>query len=143
LTAIAGIGKFDSYFYVDRWSAYQNDSRGNDNLDNDKASMKSTFHGRRQSLASIAGRAAAAALPWVGASGALAQDAAGYQGADRQQRLLDGARKEGALSVYSSTPADELAVLTAAFEKKYGIKVKLWRAGADKGLQRVVARQSK
>jgi hypothetical protein len=136
LTAIAGIGKFDPYFYVDRWSAYRNDGRGKDNnLDNDKASMKSTFHGRRQSLASIAGRAAAAALLWVGASGALAQDAAGYQGADRP--------------VYSSTPADQLAVLTAAFEKKYGIKVKLWRAGSDTEARAtrfevdIVARQSK
>jgi iron(III) transport system substrate-binding protein len=100
--------------------------------------MKSTCHGRRLFLTRMAGGAAAAALLFLGASVALAQDAAGYQGADRQQRLLDGAKKEGELTVYSSTPADEITVLTAAFEKKYGIKVKLWRAGSDKVLQRVV-----
>jgi iron(III) transport system substrate-binding protein len=69
----------------------------------------------------------------------VAQDAASYQGADRQQRLLDGARKEGQLQLYTSTPADEIAVLIAAFEKKYGIKVKLWRSGSDMVVQRLVS----
>ena len=72
-------------------------------------------------------------------STAWAQDAANYQGPDRQQRLLEGAKKEGELQLYTSTPADEISVLIAAFEKKYGIKVKLWRSGSDMVVQRMVS----
>lgn len=60
------------------------------------------------------------------------------QGADRQQRLAEGARKEGELTLYTSAPVDDVAVLTEAFEKKYGVKVKVWRAGSEKVLQRAV-----
>ena len=60
------------------------------------------------------------------------------QGADRQQRLVDGARKEGELTLYTSAPVDDVAVLTGAFEKKYGVKVKVWRAGSEKVMQRAV-----
>ena len=65
-------------------------------------------------------------------------EAATYAGADRQQHLVDAARKEGELMIYTSVPVDDMAVLTAAFEKKYGIKVKVWRAGSEKVLQRAV-----
>jgi iron(III) transport system substrate-binding protein len=61
-----------------------------------------------------------------------------YQGPDRQQRLLDGARKEGELTLYTSLTVDDMAALNGAFEKKYGVKVKMWRAAADKVLQRAV-----
>ena len=60
------------------------------------------------------------------------------QGADRQQRLAEGAKKEGELTFYTSAPVDDVAVLTEAFEKKYGVKVKVWRAGSEKVLQRAV-----
>jgi len=60
------------------------------------------------------------------------------QGADRQQRLVEGAKKEGELLFYTSAPVDDIAVLTDAFEKKYGVKVKVWRAGSEKVLQRAV-----
>lgn len=80
------------------------------------------------------------ALAWLCASAALAQGAATpitlYEGADREQRLLAGARKEGTLVFYTSIAEKDLAVLGAAFEKKYGVKVKVWRAGTDKVLQR-------
>jgi iron(III) transport system substrate-binding protein len=86
---------------------------------------------------------AAAAVLAATAGAALAQNAgslqaATYTGADRQQRLVDAARKEGELMVYTSAPVDDMAVLTAAFEKKYGVKVKVWRAGSEKVLQRAV-----
>jgi len=61
-----------------------------------------------------------------------------YQGPDRQQRLLDGARKEGELTLYTSLTVDDMAALNGAFEKKYGVKVKMWRAAADKVLQRAI-----
>src|SRR3954468_665669 len=65
-------------------------------------------------------------------------EAFSYQGTDRQKRLVEGAKKEGELTVYTSAPVDDMAVFTAAFEKKYGIKVKIWRAGSEKVLQRAV-----
>lgn len=58
-----------------------------------------------------------------------------YQGADRHERLVAAAQKEGELSVYHAYPA--LTVVMAAFTKKYGIKVKPWRAGSEAVLQRV------
>src|SRR5262245_51810108 len=54
-----------------------------------------------------------------------------YKGADRDQRLLDAAKKEGSLTFYTSMQTPESGPLSAAFEKKYGIKVNLWRATSD------------
>ena len=49
---------------------------------------------------------------------ALAQsEIATYQGPDRTQRLIAGAKKEGTLTIYTSATVDDMAVLTAAFEK--------------------------
>jgi iron(III) transport system substrate-binding protein len=59
-----------------------------------------------------------------------------YAGADRTQRLIEGAKREGELTLYTSLTVDDMAVINAAFEKKYGIKVNMWRAAADKILQR-------
>ena len=61
-----------------------------------------------------------------------------YTGADREQVLLREARKEGEVAVYTSLIAEDMNALGAAFEKKYGIKVKGWRAGSEKVLQRAV-----
>ena len=62
-----------------------------------------------------------------------------YEGPDRMQRLLEGAKREGNLTLYTSMAAPDSARLTAAFEKKYNIKVKVWRSGKDKILQRVIS----
>jgi iron(III) transport system substrate-binding protein len=68
---------------------------------------------------------------------ALAQaDIATYQGPDRNQRLIDGAKKERTLTIYTSAAVDDMAVITAAFEKKYGIKVVVWRASSENIIQR-------
>jgi iron(III) transport system substrate-binding protein len=61
-----------------------------------------------------------------------------YEGADRTQRLIDGAKREGTLTVYTSMAAKDGAQVVAGFEKKYGIKVALWRAGKQTVLQRVL-----
>lgn len=61
-----------------------------------------------------------------------------YQGADRTQRLIEGAKKEGALAIYTSATTGDMGAVTAAFEKKYGIKVSVWRAGSEAILQRAV-----
>ena len=72
---------------------------------------------------------------------ALAQgpSLATYQGADRMQRLVDGAKREGELTIYTSTPVDDMRVLTEAFERKYGVKANVWRASSEKVLQRGLA----
>ncbi|HUP31241.1 MAG TPA: extracellular solute-binding protein [Usitatibacter sp.] len=69
---------------------------------------------------------------------ALAQSPAMYEKPDREQFLLQGAKKEGEVAVYTSLIAEDLSALSAAFEKKYGVKVKGWRAGSEKVLQRTV-----
>jgi iron(III) transport system substrate-binding protein len=61
-----------------------------------------------------------------------------YEKPDREQFLLQGARKEGEVSVYTSLVSEDLSALSAAFEKKYGVKVKGWRASSEKVLQRAV-----
>jgi len=73
-----------------------------------------------------------------GTRGTLAGLAA-YDGADRDKRLLEGARREGFLSLYTSFPPEDVATLNAAFEKKYGVKVRTWRAASEKVLQRTLA----
>lgn len=61
-----------------------------------------------------------------------------YQGGDREARLVEGAKKEGQLVVYTSLAPTESGPLTKAFEGKYGIKTELWRALSDKVVQRTV-----
>jgi len=62
-----------------------------------------------------------------------------YQGADRDQRLLEGARKEGTVVIYTSLNLKDSVPITEAFEKKYpGVKVSLWRAGSEKVLNRAL-----
>jgi iron(III) transport system substrate-binding protein len=51
-----------------------------------------------------------------------------YQGADRAQRVAVEAKKEGSLVLYSTMTLEDAQPLLAAFEKKHGIKVKMWRA---------------
>jgi iron(III) transport system substrate-binding protein len=61
-----------------------------------------------------------------------------YDRPDREQFLAQGAKKEGELAIYTSLINEDLIALSAAFEKKYGVKVKGWRAGSEKVLQRAV-----
>ncbi|MDH4189914.1 MAG: extracellular solute-binding protein [Betaproteobacteria bacterium] len=68
---------------------------------------------------------------------ATVREIAMYQGADRHDRLVAAARREGELSIYHAYP--KLTVVTAEFAKKYGIKVKSWRAGSEAILQRIVS----
>jgi iron(III) transport system substrate-binding protein len=58
---------------------------------------------------------------------------------DRTQRLIAGAKGEGTVAVYTSLSVEDMAVLTAAFEKKYGVKVRVWRGSSENIVQRSVA----
>ncbi|MBC8024211.1 MAG: extracellular solute-binding protein [Burkholderiales bacterium] len=61
-----------------------------------------------------------------------------YRGADRDARLVERARQEGTVVLYTSLAPTESKPLAEAFEKKYGVKVELWRALSDKVVQRVI-----
>lgn len=98
--------------------------------------MRYLRHILRASLTGIA-----VLLPFVAC--ALAQpsgvaELASYQGADREQLLIDGAKQEKELTFYASIPPDDIAALVSAFDRKYGLKVKVWRADSEGFLQRVV-----
>jgi iron(III) transport system substrate-binding protein len=81
----------------------------------------------------------------VGVASARAQTAGAdnaaiysYQGADRAERLAAKAREEGTLTFYTSMATTESGPLAQAFEKKYGVKVQLWRALSENVLQRAL-----
>ena len=56
------------------------------------------------------------------------QELATYQGEDRQQLLIEGARREGSLLFYATFPVEYADQLIEPFRNKYGIKVNVWRA---------------
>jgi iron(III) transport system substrate-binding protein len=64
--------------------------------------------------------------------------AALYVGADRTEKLIAGAKKAGTVTVYTSANTEDMAVLGDAFEKKYGVKVRVWRASSEQVIQRGV-----
>src|SRR5271169_4471172 len=76
-------------------------------------------------------------LAQVGAS--TTADIAAYAGPDRAEKLIAGAKKEGTVTLYTSANVDDMAVVTAAFEKKYGVKIRVWRGSSENLVQRSVA----
>src|SRR6267142_2994888 len=63
-------------------------------------------------------------------------------GADRMQRIVAAAKKEGTLTMYTTFAEKDQPTLINPFEAKYGVKVNIWRAGTDKVLQRTLAEAS-
>jgi iron(III) transport system substrate-binding protein len=61
-----------------------------------------------------------------------------YAGADRMDRIVAAAKKEGTLTLYTTIAEKDLPAIVKPFEDKYGVKVTVWRAGTDKVLQRAV-----
>jgi iron(III) transport system substrate-binding protein len=61
-----------------------------------------------------------------------------YEGADRLERLIAGAKREGELTIYTSAQSTDLGPVVEAFEKKYGVKATIWRAGSEAVLNRAV-----
>src|SRR2546422_8414564 len=72
---------------------------------------------------------------------AFAQDASllRYDGPDRGRKLIAAAQKEGSFALYTSFAEKDLPPLTAVFEKRYGVKVRVWRANSEKVVQRTLA----
>src|SRR5580700_8632589 len=72
------------------------------------------------------------------ASAETIADIANYTGPDRTQHLIDGAKKDGVIVLYSSAVTDDSNAIAIAFEKKYGVKVQLWRGSSEDILRRAV-----
>ena len=70
---------------------------------------------------------------------AAAQTLFNYNGADRMERIIAAAKKEGTLTLYTTFAEKDQPTLIKPFEAKYGVKVSIWRAGTDKVLQRTLA----
>ena len=60
------------------------------------------------------------------------------EGAGRSARLAADAKREGSLSLYASMAEKDLIRLVSEFERRYGIKVKVWRSGKNNVLRRTV-----
>ena len=80
------------------------------------------------------------------AANALAQAPGGpnralytHQGPDRLQRLVEGAKKEGSLTLYSTMTVADGKAFGAAFERKYGVRLVHWRTSSEKIVTRAVA----
>jgi len=61
-----------------------------------------------------------------------------YSGADRMERIIAAAKKEGTITVYASIAQSDITKLANMFEKQYGIKMTVWRAGSDEVLHRTI-----
>jgi iron(III) transport system substrate-binding protein len=75
------------------------------------------------------------AVPALGQSVA---DITRYSGPDRTQRLVEGAKKEGLVTIYSSAVIADTNAIIQSFQKKYGVRVRLWRGSSDDILRRAV-----
>ena len=62
-----------------------------------------------------------------------------YQGADREARLIEGARKERQVVLYSTMTVADGNAFGTAFERKYGVRLVHWRTSSEKIVQRAVA----
>ena len=100
--------------------------------------MRATAMRRRLSAALLACASWVVAAPEAFGQSRTLAEIADYQGPDRLQKLIDGARKEGALSLYTSRVAEDMTPVVEAFTRKYGVEVQVWRGSNRAVLQRVV-----
>jgi iron(III) transport system substrate-binding protein len=82
--------------------------------------------------------ALAGLLPPAFAQAPTLAELAAYNGPDRTERLIAGAKKEGVVNIYSSITVDDMKLISGAFEKKYGVKLQAWRASSESILQRAM-----
>jgi iron(III) transport system substrate-binding protein len=74
----------------------------------------------------------------VSSAPVTAADIALYEAPDRVQRLVEGARREAELTIYTSTQASDLGAVVEAYEKKYGIRATIWRSSSEAVLNRAL-----
>jgi ABC-type Fe3+ transport system substrate-binding protein len=87
---------------------------------------------------------AAAGAAWLGTGPAQAlspEEILNYTGPDREQVLIEGARKEGQVVLYSGMIVNQaLRPLTDGFMRKYPfVKMTYWRADSEELLQKISA----
>jgi iron(III) transport system substrate-binding protein len=95
----------------------------------------------RDRLAKIVSGALALSLALVVAPASRAEtikDVAALSGPDRTDKIVAGAKKEGGLMIYTSLQVKDLNALSKVFEKKYGVKVNVWRGSAEDVRQRAI-----
>ena len=100
--------------------------------------MRATNTRKRVFAALLACASPLVATPVAFAQSRTLAEIADYQGPDRLQKLIEGARKEGSLSLYTSRVAEDTAPVIEAFTRKYGVDVQVWRGSNRAVLQRVV-----
>jgi iron(III) transport system substrate-binding protein len=74
----------------------------------------------------------------VGRSLSLAELAV-YRGADREQVLVTGAKKEGKVTWYTALAGNSYKELARAFEAKYGVQVDVYRGASKDLISKVLA----
>ncbi len=68
---------------------------------------------------------------WAQGKPTTTEELAGYSGPDRDQMLLDGAKKEGKIVWYTSLAGSSYRRIAEAFQKKYpAVKIEVYRAGS-------------
>ena len=97
------------------------------------------FAAVRVAVFMVAGLIAAAAAAQAPAPASPNRKIYLYQGADRDQRLVEQARKEGQVLLYSTMTVADGKILATAFEKKYGVRVVHWRSGAERIVNRAIS----
>jgi iron(III) transport system substrate-binding protein len=79
---------------------------------------------------------AGVAMPTIASAQQVDHSLYEYTGADRMDRIIAAAKKEGTLTLYASIAQSDITKLVAMFEKQYGVKVSVWRSGSDEVLHR-------
>ena len=64
---------------------------------------------------------------------------AAYTGADREQRLIAGAKAEGKVTWYTSLAGSSYKDLASGFEKKYGIRIEPYRGASSDIMTKMTA----
>src|SRR5882757_7098361 len=85
----------------------------------------------RTVICSLSAALCAIALVPGNAAAQTIAELAGASGPDRTQRLIDGARREGNLMIYSSMTVPDMGAIMAAFTAKYGVKAQHWRGSSE------------
>ncbi|HLQ01722.1 MAG TPA: ABC transporter substrate-binding protein, partial [Burkholderiales bacterium] len=99
----------------------------------------SRFRARRVALAALVGFAAAAFAQTPAGPASPHREIYMYQGADRDKRLVEGAKKERQVLFYSTMTVADGNALATAFGQKYGVRVDHWRGSAEKIVSRALA----
>ncbi len=93
---------------------------------------------RRDALIALAAVPALSAFPATAQSGPDASLLTS-QAADRHEKLVAAARKEGMFTWYTSFAEKDIPAMVEPFKKRYGVEVRPWRASTEKVLQRTLA----